>query len=170
MPHIRQGCSFPLLEDFSLVQMVSEPTGLCNTVFLFLTNNDSLVNTVSILPGQWYIWPWYCLSHGNLKPVVQKQVPLVMPLYREADWIGFKVYAKEKCEGLMKDHPSKTVEELWSAFKTVIHNGIRLLNLYRKSPLVQRKDSRSLLSQSKDSSGKETPFTISKSQPINTSF
>ena len=47
-----------------------------------------------------------------------------MPLYRKADWTAFKAFAKDKCEELLKDHPSKSVEDLWSSFKSVIHNGI----------------------------------------------
>ena len=47
-----------------------------------------------------------------------------MPLYRNADWAAFKAFAKDKCEELLKDHPSKSVEDLWSSFKSAIHNGI----------------------------------------------
>ena len=112
--------------------MVSEPTRLCNTLSLCLTSNDTLVNTVSILPG---ISDRDIVSATvNLQPVVQKQVHRVMPLYRKADWIG---YAKEQCEGLMKDHPSRTVEELWSSFKTVIHNWIA--KFVRKTSLGTKK-------------------------------
>ena len=47
-----------------------------------------------------------------------------MPLYHKAYWTAFKAFAKDKCEELVKDHPSKSVEDLWSFFKSVIHNGI----------------------------------------------
>ena len=56
------------------------------------------------------------------KPIILKQVPRVMPLYRKVDWTAFKAFAKDKCEEILKDHPS--VEDLWSSFKSVIHNGI----------------------------------------------
>ena len=47
-----------------------------------------------------------------------------MPLYRKIDWTAFKAFAKDKREELLKDHPSKSVKDLWSSFKSVIHNGI----------------------------------------------
>ena len=59
VPQIKQGCSFPqqyddfinLLNDNNLIQMVSGPTRQDNTLDLFLTNNDSLVSKVTILPA-----------------------------------------------------------------------------------------------------------------------
>ena len=96
-----------------------------NTLDLFLTSNVSLVNTVSVhcvLPG---IFDHDIVSAMvDLRPVIPKQLPCVMPLYSKADWTGFKAYAKEQCKEPIKDHPSKTVEELWSSFIRVIHNGI----------------------------------------------
>ena len=59
MPTIRPGHSYPpiykyfvsCLDDFGLVQMVSEPTRGDNIFDLFLTTNPTLVNSVEILPG-----------------------------------------------------------------------------------------------------------------------
>ena len=127
---VKQGCSFPqqyddfinLLDDKNLIQMVSEPTCQDNTLDLFLTNNDSLVSKVTILPGISDHDIVSCMV--RFKPIILKQVPRVIPLYRKADWTAFKAFAKDKCEELMKDHPSKSVEDLWSSFKSVIHNGI----------------------------------------------
>ena len=48
----------------------------------------------------------------RFKPIILKQVPRVMPLYRKADWTAFKAFAKDKCEELLKDQPSKSVEDL----------------------------------------------------------
>ena len=79
MPHIRHDCSFPqlyddficLLDDFNIIQMVSKPTRLCNTLDLFLTSHDSLVNTVFVFPG---ISDHDIVSATvNLKPVIQRQ-------------------------------------------------------------------------------------------------
>ena len=115
--------------------MVSKPTWLRNTLEVFSTSNDSLVNTVFILPG---ISDHDIVSATvNLKLVIQRQVPSAMPLYREADWSDFKAYAKEQCEELIKDHPSRTVKELWSSFKRVIHNGIA--KFVPKRPLATKK-------------------------------
>ena len=102
--------------------MVSEPTRQDNILDLFLTNNDSLVSKVTILPGISDHDLVSCIV--RLKPIILKQIPRVMPLHRKADWTAFKAFAKDKCEELLKDHTSKSVEDLWSSFKGVIHNGI----------------------------------------------
>ena len=130
VPQVKKGCSFPqqyddftnLLDDNNLIKMVSEPTRQDNTLDLFLTNNDSLVSKVTILPGISDHDIVSCMV--RFKPIILKQVPRVIPLYRKADWTAFKAFAKDKCEELLKDHPSKSVEDLWSSFKSVIHNGI----------------------------------------------
>ena len=124
VPQVKQGCSFPqqyddfinLLDDNNLIQMVSEPTRQDNTLDLFLTNNDSLVSKVTILPGISDHDIVSCMV--RFKPVILKQVPRVMLLYRKADWTAFKAFAKDKCEELLKDHPSKSVEDLWSSSKS----------------------------------------------------
>ena len=59
MPSMKSGSSFPtsyedfvtLLDDFSLVQMVTEPTRGENVLDLFLTCNPTLVNDVTVSPG-----------------------------------------------------------------------------------------------------------------------
>ena len=126
--------------------MVSEPTRQDNTLDLFLTNNDTLVSKVTILPGISVMVDLFLTNNDTLvskvtilpgisdhdivscmvrfKPIILKQVPRVMLLYRKADWTAFKAFAKDKYEELLKDHPSKPVEDLWSSFKSVIHNGI----------------------------------------------
>ena len=121
IPQVKQSCSFPqqyydfinllvVLDDNNLIQMVSEPTRQDNTLDLFLTNNNSLVSKVTILPGISDHDIVSCMV--RFKPIISKQVPRVMPLYRKADWIAFKAFAKDKCEELLKDHPSKSVEDL----------------------------------------------------------
>ena len=42
---------FTMLDDFSLVQMVTEPTRHENVLDLFLTTNHTLVQKIEILPG-----------------------------------------------------------------------------------------------------------------------
>ena len=106
VPQVKQGSSFPqqyddfinLLDDNNLIQMVSEPIRQDNTLDLFLTNNDSLVSKVTILPGISGHDIVSCMV--RFKPVILKQVPRVMPLYRKTDWTAFKAFAKDKCEEL----------------------------------------------------------------------
>ena len=111
VPQIKQGCSFP--QQYNLIQMVSEPTRQDNTLDLFLTNNHSLVSKVKILPGISDHDIVSCMV--RFRPIILKQVPRVMPLYRKADWTAFKGFAKDSCEELLKDHPSKSAEDLWSS-------------------------------------------------------
>ena len=87
VPHVKQGCSFPqqyddfinFLDDNNLIQMASEPTRQDN--ILFLTNNESLISKVTILPG---ISDHDIVSFMvRFKPIIFKQVPRVVPLYRK---------------------------------------------------------------------------------------
>ena len=59
MPSVKSGSGFPsnyeefvsLLDDFSLVQMVNEPTRGENVLDLFLTSNHTLVDDIKVSPG-----------------------------------------------------------------------------------------------------------------------
>ena len=61
VPSIKPGCSYPnlyddfmtMLDDFSLVQMVTEPTRRENVLDLFLTTNHTRVQKTAI-------FTWYC--------------------------------------------------------------------------------------------------------------
>ena len=59
VPSIKFGCGFPclyndfasLLDDFGLVQMVTEPTRYEKILDLFRTSNHTLVQKIEIVPG-----------------------------------------------------------------------------------------------------------------------
>ena len=59
VPIIKPGCSYPslyddfveMLNDFSLSQMVREPTRDGSILDLFMTTNPTLVKSISIIPG-----------------------------------------------------------------------------------------------------------------------
>ena len=166
VPHIKQGCSFPqqyddfvnFLDDNNLIQMVSEPIRQDNILDLFLTNNNSLVSKVTILPGISEHDIVSCMV--RFKPAILKQVHRVVPLYRRANWTAFKAFAKDECEELLKDHPSKSVEDLWSSFKSVIHNGIAK---FVPSKTLGTKKSLPWIAQPiKNLLGRGTSFTISR--------
>ena len=42
----------------------------------------------------------------------------------QTNWEGFKSYIKSNCDKILKDHDTKTVEEIWITIKTVIDKGI----------------------------------------------
>ena len=88
MPTMKSGSSFPthyedfvsLLDDFSLVQMVSEPTRGENILDYFLTLNPYLVNDIEIHPD--IAGHDLELINANVKPHEGKQIPRSVPLYK----------------------------------------------------------------------------------------
>ena len=61
----------------------------------------------------------------NLKPKVTRQIPRNVPLYRKADWVSFKTFMSEAASDILSNFQDKNVEEIWSAFKSYIHSGIK---------------------------------------------
>ena len=76
-----------LLDDFGLVQMVTESTRYENVLDLFLTSNLTLVQKIEIV--------LVIADHDimvvdiNVKPYLGSQKPRSVPLYRKASWGGF---------------------------------------------------------------------------------
>ncbi len=101
VPTIQTGCGhhqiyehfISLLDDHNFVQMVNESTRNENTLDLFLTSNNTLVNDVQVHPG--------ISDHNiftvssNLKPATSKQIPRDIPLYRKTDWDGFRNFIND---------------------------------------------------------------------------
>ena len=94
VPTIKPGCSCPrlyedfigILNEFSLSQVVREPTTCDNILDRFLTTNSSLVNSVNILPG---------LSDHNIvksEVSIKPKVTRKAHLYRRADWESFRSF------------------------------------------------------------------------------
>ena len=130
VPSIKQGCSFTdmyddfmsMLDDFGLVQMVTEPTRCENVLDLFLTSNHTLVQQIKILPG--IADHEIMVADVNLKPQIGRQKPRNVPLYRKADWDGFRKYFSDFASDFIIDYENKTVEDLWNSFKSTINQGI----------------------------------------------
>ena len=112
-----------LLHEYSLFQMVSEPTRGDNTLHLFLKSNPTLVNELQIKPG--LADHDVMVTTVNLKPKVTRQIPRNVPLYRKADWVSFKAFMSEAASDILSNFQDKSVEEIWSAFKSYIHSGIK---------------------------------------------
>ena len=130
IPFIRPGCTqtklyegfIETLKEFSLMQMVREPTRGGNILDLFLTTNHTLVKSVSIIPG---------LSDHNIvkcivnsKPKVTKKAPRKTFLYRKADWVSFRDYMQSFCSSFLSSYEGKSVEALWTEFKEALNSGI----------------------------------------------
>ena len=110
------------LNEFSLMQMVREPTRGGNILDLFLTTNYTLVESVSIIPG---------LSDHNIvkctvnsKPKVTKKASRKTFLYRKADWVSFRDYMQPFCSSFLSSYEGKSVEALWTEFKEALNSGI----------------------------------------------
>ena len=130
IPSVRPGCSFPqLYEDFistlddcNLVQMVTDSTRVENILDLFLTSNHTLVRNVAIHLG---------ISDHDLvySEVLTKLIETLQPprsshLYRRADWEGFKTYMEKVKEDFLVKSTSKSVEELWTSFKSSVNESL----------------------------------------------
>ena len=110
-----------LLDDFDLVQMVSEPTRSENVLDFFLTSNHTLVDEIKISPG--IADHDIVVAKVNVKPKITKQIPRKVPLFRKANWLDFKTYMTEKKNEILNLQQS-SVEEIWTAFKTALQKGI----------------------------------------------
>ena len=130
MPSIKPGCSYPnvyddfmtMLDDFSLVQMVTEPTRRENVLDLFLTTYHTLVQKTEILPG--IADHDIMVADVNVTPQVGRKKPRNVPLYRKADWDGFRKYISNFASDFMTNYENLDVEQLWNSFKSAIHQGI----------------------------------------------
>ena len=130
MPSMKSGSGFPanyeefvsLLDDFSLVQMVNEPIRGENVLDLFLTSNHTLVEDIKVSPG--IADHNIVVAKVNLKPKTSKQIPRKIPLFRKANWTSFKTYITDKKIEILNNLYQKSVEDIWTALKTTIQNGI----------------------------------------------
>ena len=130
MPSIKPGCSYPnlyddfmtMLDDFSLVQMVTEPTRHENALDLFLTTNHILVQKTEMLPG--IADHDTMVADVNVTPQVGRQKPRNVPLYRKADWDGFRKYISNFASDSMINNENLYVVQLWNSFKSAINQDI----------------------------------------------
>ena len=130
VPSMKYGSGFPaiyedfisLLDDFSLVQVVSEPTRGENVLDFFLTSNHTLVNDIKISPG--IADHDIVVATVNVKPKISKQVPRKVPLFRKANWTDFKIYMAKKKTEILDNFQQESVEEIWNTFKIALQKGI----------------------------------------------
>ena len=111
-----------MLDDFSLVQMVTEPTRRENVLDLFLTTNHTLVQKTEILPS--IADHDIMVADVNVTPQVGRQKPRNVPLYRKADWDGFRKYISNFASDFMTNYENLDVEQLWNSFKSAKNQGI----------------------------------------------
>ena len=127
-PSIKPGCGLTyiyicddfvtMLDDFGLVQMVTEPNRGENVFDLFLTSNYTLIKKIEIFAG--IADHHIMVADVDVKPTISMQKPRSAPLYRKADWNNFKKYTTNFASDFMLNYHDKTVEKLWDSFKTTI--------------------------------------------------
>ena len=131
VPTIKPNCQHRVLydeflstiDDFNLIQMVDKTTRGENTLDLFLTNNPSFVTKVTTLPG--------VSDHDivnvevNLKPQSYRQVPRKVPLFRKANWDGFKQHLTSFHTKFSGECAGKSTDQLWNEFRSIMETGIQ---------------------------------------------
>ena len=111
-----------LLNEFSLTQLVTQPTRFENILDLFLIDNPTLVKSVDIKPG---IADHYAvLSEVYIKPQVSKQKPRLMFMYKKGDWEGLENHMLLFQKSLLASHEGKSINLLWEEFEGALHSGI----------------------------------------------
>ena len=125
-PIIKQNCPnqkayldfVSIIDDNCLTQMVSEPTRDNNILDLFLTNNPTLVDCVSVVPS--------IAAHSagigvvRLRPMIQKVKTRTVHLYSKADWEGMRQGIQEFQHFLqpLKESPQNSSgKSLWERLK-----------------------------------------------------
>ena len=130
VPTTRPGCRYlslyrdfqTCLDDFGLVQMVSKPTRGDIILDLFLTSNHTLLNTVQNLPG--LSDHDIIIANVSVTPKMKRQKPRSVPLFRKANWDGYKSFMREKSLYILANFQESTVEEIWHALKTALNSGM----------------------------------------------
>ena len=120
---IKQNCPSPdMYQDFvstindnCLTQMVSEPTRDNNILDLFLTNNPTLVDNVSIVPG--ISDHETVIAVVKLRPTIQKLKPRTVHIYSKADWEGMRHDMQTFQSSFLSTCEDKSTEKLWQEFK-----------------------------------------------------
>ena len=103
-----------ILNDFNLVELVTEPTRQDNILDLVLASNPTLIPSITCIPG---------LSDNDIvcieaavKPTQTKQKRRKIHLYNKADWTDFRSKLKDYQTEFLNDNHGKSVEQLWSEF------------------------------------------------------
>ena len=117
---LKPNCKYPtltyqsidLLDDLSLIQLVTIPTRGNNTLDLVITNNPSIVTACRVIPG--VSDHDTVLTEINIKPLRNRQTPRKIPLYTKANWEGLKNHILEFGKSLHQTFDISTpINQLW---------------------------------------------------------
>ena len=108
-------------KDHFLDQLVLEPTRITedtgNTLDLFFSNNQSLVNRVEVIPGISDHETVYVES--SLRPAKIVTPPRQVNCYRKADFYSLKEELRQAKEDFINMAEISSAEQLWAKFRTL---------------------------------------------------
>ena len=121
-PSIKPDCSckcvydsfVAILDDYNLVQIVTEPTRRDNVLDLILTSNPTLVSKVECIPG--LSDHDIVLAEVAIKPVQAKQQRRKIHLYNKAEWTTFRSKLKDYQLKFLAEQHGRSADQLWSDF------------------------------------------------------
>ena len=99
--------------------MVSDPTGECNVLDLFLTNSLTLVESVSITTG--ISDHDVVMADVKIRPNIQKLKPRTVHLYSKADGDSIKQEIHDFQSSFLDSCEGKGTETLWTELKAKVN-------------------------------------------------
>ena len=128
---LKPNCSYPMLhrdfidmlEDYSMTQIIQDPTRDSNTLDLFITSNETLINNAQVIPG--ISDHDAVVIESALKPNNVSQYQTSIPVWKKADWCGMQKYFSSNWFADPHINENATAEQLWVKFRTIIEDGIQ---------------------------------------------
>ena len=109
-----------LIQEFSLTQLVLQPTRLNNILDLFLTNSPNIVKSTHVIPG--LSDHEAVVTDCNILPRHVKKPPHKVHLYSKADWSKIKEEAQKFCDNYLNTMTDLPLGEKWTAFRDKINS------------------------------------------------
>ena len=121
-----------ILDDHKLTQVVTDATRDDATLDLIITNNETLIVKVQVIPG--ISDHDAVIMDSNISLGRNQQVPRQIPLWNKADWPKIREHIDTAWSNLPKETvDSSTADSLWKWFKNTVEEGIRLFVPHRTS-------------------------------------
>ena len=133
-----------MLDEHHMCQTIKEPTRGENTLDLFLTNNESLVNNCQVTPG--ISDHSAVLVESRVRTNMGKQKPRQIPMWNKMkpeDSEAFRKYVKEGWESISDETKQGSADTLWNWLTSRLEEGIK--NMYL-TELLAKKDRRPWIS------------------------
>ena len=129
--YIKDGCGYvtlhndfiEMLDDNGLSQVVEDETRLNNTLDLFITNNPSRINRVSVAPG--ISDHEAILVETDIAAPRIKQKARQIPMWKKADWDSIKSHMDAAWDAVPTDMKENgDPDMLWNWFKGTLEQAI----------------------------------------------